>query len=153
MAKKKLNFANGFVAIPHDLIRSKAFRSLSGNACAIFLQMADVWSEKNPDIAFGARHAAKLLGIHPDTAKKALLELQEKGFIVKTVECNYYQKRAREYRLTYREYNGKQPTNDYLAWTKENTTNGLKNRPYTEEKLGRYDEKKPNLRVVKTNNQ
>jgi hypothetical protein len=61
-------------------------------------------------------NAAKLIRANKDTASKAFRSLAEHGFIALT-KGEYWQERlAREWRLTFEECNGREPTDDWKRW-------------------------------------
>ena len=124
----KLGF--GFTPIPHKVITSKAFKALNGNSAKLLIHLAYVYSENNPAITMDVRRAGDLAGINKDTASVRFKELQEKGFIAKVSESDFYNKKARGYRLTFRKYYKKQPTNDYLLWDEKKQASVIKTNTY-----------------------
>jgi hypothetical protein len=92
-----------FVYLPHHMLRSPAWRSLSPVARCIFLELAAIYNGGNNGfIALSTRDAAQHVRCSKDTAARALVELTEKGFIVCCSRGHFDRKspHASEYRLT-----------------------------------------------------
>jgi predicted transcriptional regulator len=71
-----------FVAMTHDMIDSAAWRSLSGAAAKVYLDLARLYDGKNNgDLAYGLGTAAERLALGKATVQRALKELMTKGFI------------------------------------------------------------------------
>jgi hypothetical protein len=92
-----------FVSLPHHMLRSAAWRSLSPVARCIFLELSAIYNGGNNGfIALSTRDAAKHVRCSKDTAARALVELTDKGFIVCCSRGHFDRKspHASEYRLT-----------------------------------------------------
>jgi hypothetical protein len=92
-----------FVSLPHQMLRSPAWRSLSAVARCIFLELAVIYNGGNNGfIALSTRDSAKHVRCSKDTAARAFFELTEKGFIVCCSRGHFDRKspHASEYRLT-----------------------------------------------------
>jgi hypothetical protein len=92
-----------FVSLPHHMLRSPAWRSLSPVARCIFLELAAIYNGGNNGfIALSTRDAAKHVRCSKDTAARSFFELTEKGFIVCCSRGHFDRKcpHASEYRLT-----------------------------------------------------
>jgi hypothetical protein len=92
-----------FIALPHYMLRSPAWRSLSPVGRCIFLKLAAIYNGGNNGfIALSTRDAAKHVRCSKDTAARAFFELTEKGFIVCCSRGHFDRKspHASEYRLT-----------------------------------------------------
>jgi hypothetical protein len=91
-----------FVSLPHYMLRSPAWRSLSPVARCIFLELAAIYNGgNNGHLALSTRHAAERARCSKDTAARALTELIAKGFIVCCSRGHFDRKspHASEYRL------------------------------------------------------
>jgi hypothetical protein len=92
-----------FVSLPHHMLRSPAWQSLSSVARCIFLELAAIYNGGNNGfIALSTRDAAKHVRCSKDTAARGLVELTERGFIVCCSRGHFDRKspHASEYRLT-----------------------------------------------------
>src|SRR5215469_15568591 len=79
----------------YAMARSLAFRSLSGAALKVFLEVRTRFNGcNNGDLSLSLDEAARLLGIGKGTAQRALAELTEKGFIAMTKKGQWYGRRA-----------------------------------------------------------
>lgn len=67
-----------FVALPHHMLRSVAWCSLSPVARSVFIELAAIY---NGRIALSARDAAERARCSKNTAARAFAELIQKGFI------------------------------------------------------------------------
>src|SRR5258705_11518623 len=74
-----------YVSLRDWLLESPAWRSLSCNARALYLELAKRYNGRNNGrISYGLREAFKALHIGKTAAQAALLLLQDRGFIVRT---------------------------------------------------------------------
>jgi hypothetical protein len=110
-----------FVSLPHHMLRSPAWRSLSPVARCIFLELAAIYNGGNNGfIALSTRDAAKHTRCSKDTAARALIELTEKGFIVCCSRGHFDRKspHASEYRLTLHSCNrtGEKASKGFMRW-------------------------------------
>jgi DNA-binding transcriptional MocR family regulator len=75
-----------FTVLIRSLITSPAFRALSIHAKALYPYIRLEWkgprANNNGRISLSVRQAAELLGCHRDTAQRAFVDLQAKGFLV-----------------------------------------------------------------------
>jgi hypothetical protein len=97
-----------FVALPHWMLRSPAWRSLAPVARCVFVELAAIYNGGNNGfLALSARDAAERTGCSKNTASLALKELRAKGFIELAQRGHFDRKspHAAEYRLTLYECN------------------------------------------------
>ena len=122
-----------YAKMPYPMLKSKAWRSLSGNAMKVYCELhCRFWGTNNGEITLSFGEAAELLGIGKATVQRALEELVEKGFIERTRRGHFYGRRASTYRLT-KERTGTEPaTRDWEKW-----------RPDTEQKSEHGSETDP----------
>lgn len=93
-----------FVALPNNLIDSRAYAELSGNAAKLLtVLMRKFNGHNNGWIAFGYSNADKA-GFSRQTTKRALMELWEKG-IIKRTKAGVYRGNVSEWLLTFRRDN------------------------------------------------
>lgn len=123
--KKRRHDATGrtkgerYQIIRYDMARSEAFRSLSGSAVKVWIELRSRFNGRNNGtLALSMDEAARLLGIGKATAKRAFEELRDKGFIVMTKRGHWYGRQATEWRLTDQAHQGHPPTNDWRGWSK-----------------------------------
>lgn len=133
MGKSKKILRNGrsitqlrYVMLYHWLMETEAWKSLDGNARAIYLEMARRYAgpgSNNGKIAYSARQAAENLHISKDTANRALNALQDRGFIVVVTKGAFSRKdpHATEWRLTEFDcdVSGNLATKDFTRWSSE----------------------------------
>ncbi len=90
-----------WIPLPYPVVRSLAFRSLSGSAVKVFIELrARFNGGNNGDLSLSLGDAASLLGVSKTTAKRAFDELQRKGFIVCTSIGSWYGRRASTWAVT-----------------------------------------------------
>ncbi len=92
-----------FVALPHSLLNTPAWRSLSSAARSAYIAVAMLYNGSNNGyLAASARRIGDDMGVTKSTAARALRELVDKGFLEVTAGSafNMKQRRACEYRLT-----------------------------------------------------
>ncbi|MEZ5919209.1 MAG: hypothetical protein R3D66_04685 [Alphaproteobacteria bacterium] len=87
---------------------------MSVNARCILDELQDrYFGNNNGRICLTVEDAAEEIGRSYNTAKTAFWELEEKGFIERMLEGDYRKGKAREWRLTYEQYQGREPTDDW----------------------------------------
>jgi DNA-binding transcriptional MocR family regulator len=111
------------VRLYHVMMKTAAWKSLSANARAIYVEMAARYGgpcSNNGRIPYSVRDAAKSLKIGKDTATRAFEQLQDRGFIVEVKKggFNLKTKHATEWRLTEFgcDVTDALPTRDYESW-------------------------------------
>jgi hypothetical protein len=124
MSRKRRRHGPGerWVELRHWLLESRAWRSLTGNAAKLYVEIAKRYNgSNNGRIPYSVREAARALNVSFQTAMRSLQLLQHRGFIVcmrkgafsrKTAPC------ASEWRLT--AYANDTPpehaTKDFMRW-------------------------------------
>ena len=87
--------------LPYALLKSPAWRSLSGNAVRLFLELHTRFNGGNNGVlTLSYAEAAEALGMGKATVQRAYAELVEHGFLALEKEGNWYHRRAHEWRLT-----------------------------------------------------
>lgn len=100
---KRAGGARHWVMLEHYLMDTPAWRALSANARALYIEVKRRYNGKNNGlISFSAREAGEALNVSHYTGARVLLELQEVGFLAVTEESDFGRKVriARAYRLT-----------------------------------------------------
>lgn len=106
-----------YVPLPYTMIRSSAFRSLSGGALKVFLEIRTRYNgSNNGKLSLSSQQAADLLGMSKSTVSRAFQELQEKGFLKLRVKGQWYGRKASEFITTDRSVDGNPPTRDWQRW-------------------------------------
>jgi DNA-binding transcriptional MocR family regulator len=100
--KKKRATAERYVRLTLRMMQTQAWRSLDGNARAIYVELAMLYrGNNNGAIGFSTRQAAQAIGVSRATATRAMTALQDRRFIVATARGRFNLKRhATEWRLT-----------------------------------------------------
>ena len=120
---KKKRTEERFVRLTYGLIQSQAWRSLDGNARAIYVELAMLYrgpDTNNGRIGFSVRQAAHAINVSKDTAARAMTRLQERGFIVATAKGRFDGKRdATRWRLTEFkcDITGRPASRNFETWT------------------------------------
>ena len=118
--KKKRSAAERYVRLTYGMMQSQAWRSLDGNARAIYVELAMLYcGTNNGRIGFSARQAARAIQVSKATAARAMVHLQERGFIVAMRKGRFDLKRhATEWRLTEFkcDLTGQPASRDFEGW-------------------------------------
>ena len=126
-AKGKKGEVTQYVPLPYAQIKSKAWRSLSGAAVKLWLELHTRYNGgNNGKLHLSMNEAAEILGLGKATVKRAFDELIAKGFLALETEGNWYSRRAHEWRLTSKPMQtakGKTPpTLDWATWKEPQKT-------------------------------
>jgi DNA-binding transcriptional MocR family regulator len=117
---KKKGAPERFVRLDHRMIQSKAWRSLDGNARAIYVELAMLYrGTNNGQIGFSVRQAARAIQVSTATAARAMVHLQNRGFIVAVTKGHFDRKRqATRWRLTEFDCDvtGQPASRDFETW-------------------------------------
>ena len=108
----------GVIALPRQMLRSDAYKDLCSNARALMVLLQDVWRPAESAVHYSVRRAGKGLNISRNTAAKAFKELVEHGFIVCTEKHDWFNGKARAYKLTWISHYGREPSNNWMLWRK-----------------------------------
>lgn len=120
---KRAAGAKHWVQIEHYLMDTPAWRALSANGKAIYIEVKRRYNGKNNGlISFSSREAGEALNASHQTGARALSELQQHGFIEVTEDSTFQRKvkLAREYRLTEKRDDRPgleaPPTKEFIRW-------------------------------------
>jgi hypothetical protein len=106
-----------YVSLPYDMLHSVAWRSLSGPAVKVWLELRTRFhGANNGRLIFSLDEAARLLGLGKSTVRRALIELQDKGFIACTRKGQWYGRLASEWATADLAFNGAPATKAWKAW-------------------------------------
>jgi len=102
---------------PYAMAQSPAWRSLSGAACKVWIELRTRFhGANNGKLTLSYEEAAVLLGLSKSTVKRAFDELQEKGFIECMREGHWYGRRATEWATTDKGVGGRAATRKWRQW-------------------------------------
>lgn len=118
-----------YAPLSYAMLKSPAWRSLSGAAVKVFLELHTRFNgSNNGAVRLSYSEAAEALGLGKATVKRAFDDLQDKGFVVLVRKGNWYHRQAHEWRLTVKpvqKVKGREPpTNDWRSWKPEKQKRG-----------------------------
>lgn len=121
MAKGKRSEEGQYIPLSYAQLKSKAWRSLSGTAVKVWLELHTRYNGgNNGSLTLSMAEAAGALGLGKATVQRAFKELQRNGFLVLVKEGDWYHRRAHEWRLTTKPMQGAKgkmpPTLDWRSW-------------------------------------
>lgn len=126
MVKKKSKVGydqrGGVIVVSRAMRESSVYESMPASA-KVLMDLLHVQWRIDRAVAYGVREAAAKIHCTPNTAGKAFKILQERGFVICTDESVFDSKtgsKAREWRLTWMPFEGKEPTHDWEKWQPEN---------------------------------
>lgn len=119
MAKPKFKVAGGVIVQPIPMIDSLAYQQLSAKAVKLLTFMQPHWRQDKA-IDYGITQTTRSIKCSRSTASALFNELMELGFISIVEEADFYANKARSWRLTYRPFLNREPTDDWKNWTPEN---------------------------------
>ena len=100
-----------------EILASPAYRDLTPAARSLLTEFQRIYRpSRNGQLSIAVVNAAQLIKVHKDTALKQFNSLAEHGFIVLTKGAYWQERLAREWRLTFEECNGREPTDDWKRW-------------------------------------
>ena len=139
---RKYRRPRGFIPLWREVVESPAYRDLKPPArCLLneFLLINNTY--RNGQLSISTKNARKAINVSEETAGKAFHSLAEHGFIVLTKGELWQERKAREWRITFEECKGREPTDEWKKWEPGNP---LVNRPPKKsrpEKQGQNDPK------------
>jgi hypothetical protein len=119
VAKRKYKESGGVIILPIRMIDSLAYQHLSAKSAKLLSLMQRHWWEDKA-VDYGITQATRSMKCSRSTASALFNELMEVGFIAVVEEADFYANKARSWRLTYKEFLGREPTHDWKNWTPEN---------------------------------
>jgi hypothetical protein len=102
MGKSQRNTAKEqYTPLPYAQLKSEAWRSLSGAAVKVWLELHTRYNgSNNGKVHLSLNEAAENLGLGKATVQRAFVELETKGFLKLEKRGNWYSRRAHDWRLT-----------------------------------------------------
>lgn len=121
MGKSKRREEGQYVPLPYAQLKSPAWRSLSGAAVKLWLELHTRYNGGNNGcLRLSYAEATDALGIGKATVKRAYAELVAHGFLALEKEGNFYYRLAHEWRLTTKSMHGakgkKVPSHDWRGY-------------------------------------
>lgn len=121
MGKSKRQKEGQYAPLPYALLKSDAWRSLSGAAVRVFLELHTRFNgSNNGKLTLSYAEAAEALGMGKATVQRAYGELVDRGLVALEKEGNWYHRQAHEWRLTIKPMQGVKgktpPTHDWRAY-------------------------------------
>ena len=111
------NHNNQFLKIDYDMAHSAAWRSLSGSAMKVWIELRTRYNGRNNgDLSLSLDEAARLLKMGKATVLRAYQELEEKGFIRMVERGQWYGRLATTWEVTDKPHKGYPATNDWSSW-------------------------------------
>lgn len=117
LARNSADFER-FVRLGHYMLRSPAWKTLSANAKAVYLEIAARYNGRNNgEIGYAVREA-EAIGLPRSVASRALAELQERGFlrVTRASAFNVKTREARLWALTAEPIGDEKATKDFMRW-------------------------------------
>jgi hypothetical protein len=108
-----------FVMLPHYMLKSLAWRTMTPNAKAVLLHLWERHNgSNNGDIVYAVRDAEDI-GLSKDQASRALTELVERGLlqVARNSAFKVKTKEARTWTLTVEPVGGQSATKDFMYWS------------------------------------
>jgi DNA-binding HxlR family transcriptional regulator len=113
-----------YMTLTYFQVHHTAWRSLSGNAVKVFIELRSRYNGgNNRKLRLSLDEGARLLGISKSTVSRAFAELEEKGFIEKTRQGQWYGREATEWRITDLRCDKNLATRDWQNWGKVDQQN------------------------------
>jgi len=113
-----------FIALPHYMLKSEAWRTMSPNAKAVLLHLWERHNgSNNGEISYAVREAEEI-GLKRSAAAAALDELVTRGFLACTRQSAFTVKTraARLWRITAEQYGSERATKEFMTWTAKSKT-------------------------------
>ncbi len=118
-----------YAPLPYAMLKSDAWRSLSGPAVKVFMELHTRFNGgNNGALRLSYAEAAEALGLGKATVQRAFRDLQDKGFVVLVRKGNWYHRQAHEWRLTTKPVQKAKgvdvPSHDWRSWSSEKSERG-----------------------------
>ena len=112
-AKKKTYYFQ----VHEDWFNSDAFRTMQLPARSLLLEFLNIYRpSRNGALVISTRQAKEKLGVAESTAIKAFHELVEHGFLILINYHNWTERKAREFELTIKNRDGREPKDLWKLW-------------------------------------
>lgn len=146
--RKRSNSCGRFVQLPHFLLHSAAWLSLTPNERIVYILVLQHYDGRNNGyIGLGARRAAALGKMNKDTASRCFRRLVEVGLLEVAQPSAFNQNdcQATEWRLTSHKCDrtGALPSRAYMRWTPDDLNTRPKRGTAASETKGRRRASEP----------
>jgi len=123
-----------YATLPYEMLHSPAWRSLSGPAVKVWLELRTRFhGANNGRLILSLEEAARLLVLGKATVQRALVELQDKGLVIRTRRGQWYGRIASTWATTDKSINGDSPPQAWKVWraptTPQKTKRGSETAP------------------------
>jgi hypothetical protein len=117
-AKSRRGDSEGqYVALSYSLLNSEAWRTLSGPAVKVFLELRTRFhGGNNGKLHMSLEEAAGLLGLGKATVQRAFQELQERSLVLCTKRGRWYGRMASEWAVGDKGIDGDLPAYAWKRW-------------------------------------
>jgi biotin operon repressor len=106
-----------YAPLSYRLLQSPAWRSLSGPAAKVFLEIRSRFNGgNNGKLSLSLDQGASLLGLSKTTVRRAFQELEAKGFLRLVKRGHWYGRLASTWEITDKGRDGRPPGNDWKHW-------------------------------------
>ena len=121
----------GYEARLHeDVMNSPAWLDLRPTPRVLLLEFLLIYRpSRNGKLSISEKAAINRLNVSPKLAARAFYELSEHGFIKISKYQDWMNGQAREWSLTFKPVNSREPTNEYMQWKKGKNMNPELQRP------------------------
>ena len=119
MAKFRRASREHYLMLHDSLLNSAAYLDLKPPARALLIEFGRIYRpSRNGRLSISTRDATTRLNVTEPVALKAFADLASHGFIRLKNHESWAERKAREWELTMYGVDGREPANDWLAWTK-----------------------------------
>lgn len=119
MAKKRSRCSDQgrYLVRCYNMLKSDAYRDLNPAARCLLEELQIAYNgSNNGELSISTHNAKLLLKVSEPTGMNAFWDLYEHGFIDLMMPHLWKQHKAREWRLTFESYRGREPSNDWMMW-------------------------------------
>lgn len=118
---KQFKHPGGIIGLPKRVFDSHAYADLSLTARCLLDELQRIHMPSiNGRISLSVFNASKRLKQSQNTVRPAFKELEEHGFIERSLDADWLNGKAREWRLTYEKCQGREPTDEWQNWEPKN---------------------------------
>lgn len=136
--RRKRSDGEQYVPLGYPMLHSPAWRSLSGPAVKLWLELRTRFhGGNNGRLHLSLDEAARFLQLGKATVARAFKELEAKGFVKLTRRGHWYGRRASEWAVTDRGVDGALPTYAWKQWKPDaKTLASMRKRGASKTKVG-----------------
>jgi IclR helix-turn-helix domain len=106
-----------YAVVTYAMLHSAAWRSLSGAAVKVFLELRTrFYGGNNGRLILSLEEASRLLGLGKGTVHRALGELQDKGLVIRTKKGHWYGRQASTWAVVDKPIEGMGAVQGWKTW-------------------------------------